>query len=135
MLTQKDVDDVSYRIIGAAIEVHKNVGPGFIESVYEKCFLKELELRGLSYRRQPILTYNYKGIDVNVRLRADLIVEDLVVVELKAVDILLPLFEAKLLTYMRLAKCPKGIILNFSCTNIFREGQKTFVNELYSALP
>ena len=135
MLTQRDVDDISYRVIGAAIEVHKTMGSGLLESVYHKCFLKELELRGLSFTSEIHVPLEYKGLKLEGKLRFDVLVEDLVVVELKATDVFLPVHFSQLRTYMRLMKAPKGVIINFSCTNIFKDGQKTIVNEYYSALP
>lgn len=77
----------------------------------------------------------YKGAPLDAELRLDVLVEDLILVELKAIDGLLPVHEAQVLTYMRLMNKPKGILINFNCTNIFKEGQKTFVNELYRGLP
>lgn len=124
-LTQKYLNDLTYQIIGCAIEVHKQLGPGLIESVYAKCFNRELSLKHLEY----------KGLSLDAELRLDVIVNDLIVVELKAIEGLLPVHEAQVLTYMKLLNKPKGILINFNCTNIFKEGQKTFVNEIYAALP
>ena len=124
-LTQKYLNDLTYQIIGCAIEVHKQLGPGLIESVYAKCFNRELSLKHLEC----------KGLSLDAELRLDVIVNDLIVVELKAIEGLLPVHEAQVLTYMKLLNKPKGILINFNCTNIFKEGQKTFVNEIYAALP
>jgi GxxExxY protein len=134
-VTQKYLDELTYRIIGCAIEVHKQLGPGLLESVYEKCFLRELQLKGLNYVSQRIVPLNYKGIQLDADLRFDVLVEDVVVTELKAIEGILPVHEAIVLTYMRMLEKPKGIIINFHCTNIFKEGQKTLVNEYYAALP
>ena len=134
-ITQKYLDELTYRIIGCAIEVHKQLGPGLLESVYEKCFIRELELKGLNYVSQRIVPVNYKGIQLDADLRFDVLVEDLIVTELKAMEGILPVHEAIVLTYMRMLEKPKGIIINFHCTNIFKEGQKTLVNEYYAALP
>lgn len=134
-ITQKTVDDISYNIIGAAIEVHKALGPGLLESVYHKCFLRELELRGMSYKSEVWVPLEYKGIEIEAKLRLDILVEELVVVELKAVESLLPVHTAQVMTYMKLLKSPKGVILNFCSPTIFRDGQKTVVNEYYAALP
>lgn len=134
MLTQKEVDELSYKIIGAAIEVHKTLGPGLLESVYHKCFLRELELSGLSFSKEIEVPLVYKGLNLDSKLRFDVLVEGLVVVELKSVDALLPVHYSQLKTYMKLLKVPKGIVINFNCTNIFKDGQKTVVNEYYSAL-
>ena len=134
-ITQKYLDELTYQIIGCAIEVHKQLGPGLLESVYEKCFIRELELKGLNYVSQRIVPLNYKGIQLDADLRFDVLVEDLIVTELKAMEGILPVHEAIVLTYMRMLEKPKGIIINFHCTNIFKEGQKTLVNEYYAALP
>jgi len=111
------------------------LGPGLLESVYQKCFIHELCLGNLQFVSQIITPINYKGKVLNADLRADLLVENLIMVELKSMDGILPVHEAQLLTYMKLLQKPKGILLNFNCTNIFKEGQKTFVNEYFSALP
>jgi len=133
--TKKYLDELTYKIIGCAIEVHKNIGPGLLESVYEKCFIHELNLRGFYFQSQQKVPLNYKDLYLDVDLRYDVLVENLIIVELKSIDGLLPVHDAVLLTYMSLLKKPKGIIINFNCTNIFKEGQKTLVNELYAALP
>lgn len=134
-VTQKYLDEITFRIIGCAIEVHKQLGPGLLESVYGKCFNRELAIRNIDFKTQLWVPVEYKGISLEADLRLDVLVSDLVIVELKAVEGLLPVHEAQVLTYMKLLKKPKGIIINFNCTNIFREGQKTLVNEYYAALP
>ncbi|MEJ7685014.1 MAG: GxxExxY protein [Segetibacter sp.] len=134
-VSKKGLDELSYKIIGCAIEVHKLLGPGLLESVYEKCFKRELSIQSLEYKSQILIPIDYKGMPLEAELRLDVLVEDLILVELKAIDVLLPVHEAQVLTYMTLMQKPKGILINFNCTNIFREGQKTFVNELYKALP
>lgn len=133
-ITQKYLDELTYKIIGCAIEVHKQLGPGLLESVYEKCFIHELTLRGLNFQAQQKVPVNYKGITLDAELRFDVLVEDLVITELKSNEGILPVHEAILLTYMKLLEKPKGVLINFNCTNIFKEGQKTFVNEFYAAL-
>ena len=135
MITQKYVDQLTYQVIGCAIEVHKYLGPGLIESVYERCFLHELTLMGLHWKAQRFVPINYKGLEADADLRYDVLVEDVLIVELKAVEAIAPIHEAKLLTYMRLLEKPKGVIINFNCVNIFKEGQKTVVNNFYWALP
>src|SRR5688500_14138524 len=128
-MTQKELDELTYEIIGCAIEVHKALGPGLIESVYEKCFVHELHLQRFTCETQKRVPLSYKGIDVNAELRYDVLVKDLVIVELKAIDGILPIHEAITLTYMKMLSKPKGIIINFNCVNIFKQGQKTLVNE------
>ena len=134
-ITKKYLDELTYRVIGCAIEVHKQLGPGLLESVYEKCFLKELNLRGISSTSQVCVPLNYKGLLLDAELRLDVLVEDILCVELKAQDGLLPIHDAVLLSYMQMLQKPKGILINFHCVNIFKEGQKTLVNNLFSLLP
>jgi GxxExxY protein len=133
-MTQKLLNELTYKIIGAAIEVHKNLGPGLLEKVYEKCLIKELIDLGLKVDFQKSIPINYKGIDIEAELRFDLMVNEAIIVEIKSVEAFLPLFDAQLLTYMKLFEKPKGILLNFNVVNIFKEGQKTFVNEIYKNL-
>jgi GxxExxY protein len=133
-LTQRIVNDLTYKVIGCAIEVHKILGPGLTERVYEKCFLKELSLQSLNVERQVNVPVYYKGFILQGVMRLDIIVESILIVELKAVEQFHPVHEAQLITYMKLMKKPKGILINFNCTNIFKYGQRTFVNELFSGL-
>ena len=135
MITRKYIDELSYATVGCAIEVHRQLGPGLLESVYEKCFTRELLLKGLNFRAQQKVFIYYKGLRLDAELRYDVLVEDLLVTELKSIDGILPVHEAILLTYMKSLEKPKGILINFNCTKIFKEGQKTMVNDLYAALP
>lgn len=134
-MTKKFLDDLTYKIIGAAIEVHKDLGPGLLESVYQKCLKQEFFLRELRYSLELLVPVQYKGVEMDTELRCDFLVEDSIVVELKAVDALAPVHEAQILTYMKLLQKPKGILINFNCANLFKEGQRTFVNELFRKLP
>ena len=106
-------EELTEKIIGAAIEVHKTIGPGLFESVYEECLCQEMSLRGLKFQRQMLVPVIYKGVEIDCKYRLDLLVEDLVVLELKTVDRVLPIHEAQLLTYMRLLSKPVGLIINF----------------------
>jgi len=135
MITQTYIDQLTYKIIGCAIEVHKELGPGLLKSIYEKYLIHELILNGFEVKNQMTIPLFYKGIDMDCNLRFDILVNDLVVVELKSVVMMHPIFEAVLLTYMKLLLKPKGILFNFNCKNLFHEGQKTFVNEFYAKLP
>jgi len=134
-MTQKYLNDLTYTIIGAAIEVHKELGPGLLESIYEKCLAHLLKEKGLQIITQQKVPLLFRGLYLDCDLRFDLMVENSIVVEIKAIDGLLPIHEAQLLTYLKLLEKPKGILLNFNCINIFKEGQKTMVTELYSSLP
>ena len=133
-MTKTDLKDLIYQVNGCAIEVHKHIGPGLLESVYHSCLKKELTIRGFNFETELTIPVNYKGLDVEAGLRCDLFVEKSLVVELKAVEKVLPIHEAQLLTYMKLLEIPIGLIINFNVTHIFKEGQKTYVNELYRYL-
>lgn len=111
-MTKSYLDDLTYRIVGAAIEVYKNVGAGLLESVYHRCLMEEFKQRGIQYRSELNVPIDYKGIDLDANLRCDFLVEEAIVVELKAVDLIAHVFEAHLLTYMKLLKKLKGILIN-----------------------
>lgn len=132
--TRKQIDELSYQIIGAAIEVHKHIGPGMLESVYQTCLGIELSERDLSFKQELEIPIVYKGNHIQGLFRCDFFVEELIVVELKAVSELLPIHEAQVINYMNLLKIPKGILLNFNVTNLFHHGQKTFVSKYYESL-
>ena len=133
-LTKSQIKDLTYQINGAAIEVHKSLGPGLLESIYHKCLIHELNIREISFTSELVVPINYKGLELETELRCDLFIENSVVVELKSVEKILPIHEAQLLTYMNLLESPFGILFNFNTTNIYHDGQKTFVNELYRIL-
>jgi GxxExxY protein len=135
MITKSFLNDLSYKIIGCAIEVHKQLGPGLLESIYLGCMKKELFLRDMNFISQLVVPINYKGLLIDADYRLDLLIENSIVVELKAMEGLLPVHEAQLLTYMKLLQKPKGVLINFNCTNIVKEGSKQMVNEFFSALP
>jgi GxxExxY protein len=135
MITKKDIDDLTYLIIGCAIEVHKELGSGLLESIYESCFIEELCRKELAYQAQLQVPIVYKGKNLDAGLRLDILVEDMMIVEIKSVEKILPVHQAQLLTYLKLLEKPKGILINFNCTNIFKEGHKTMVNEYYALLP
>ncbi|MFN9977841.1 MAG: GxxExxY protein [Phycisphaerae bacterium] len=111
-------DAITDKIIGAAIEVHRSLGPGLLETAYEACLAKELADRGVAFARQLELPVNYKGIRVECGYRIDLLVEDLIVVELKSVEKTQPIHEAQLLTYLRLMDKPVGLLLNFNVSKL-----------------
>lgn len=133
-MTKKEVTQLSYEVVGAAIKVHKELGPGLLEGVYEKCLKYQLEKEGYRVIQQVIVPVSYDNLELDTNLRLDLLLDDLIVVELKAVDYLLPVHEAQLLTYMKLLKKPQGLLINFFTDNISGT-MKPFVNEYFSALP
>ena len=134
-MTKKSLTELTYEIIGACIEVHKAMGPGLLESVYQKCLAYEFSIRNLEFDYEFIVPINYKGFEIDTALHCDFLVEDAIVLELKAVKEIAPVHVAQLLTYMKLLQKPKGILVNFNCANLFKEGQKTYVNDLYGDLP
>jgi GxxExxY protein len=107
------INDLTWKIIGAAIEVHKVLGPGLLESAYEECLCRELTLRGIRFKRQCPLPLEYKGVKIEKAYQLDLLVENAVVVEIKSVETLHPIFEAQTLTYMRLGNWKAGLLFNF----------------------
>ena len=108
------LNELSYRIIGAAIEVHRSLGPGLLESTYRECLCRELSLGGISFRRECGLPLEYKGIRLDCGYRMDLLVQDLVVVEIKAIEALSPVHDAQLLTYLRVGGWKVGLLINFN---------------------
>ncbi len=133
-LTKSYLKDLSYKINGAAIEVHKEIGPGLLENIYHRCMMRELEFRGIEFESEVKVPLYFKGVNLETELRCDLFVENCIVVELKSIKEFAPIHEAQILTYMGLLKVPKGILLNFNCVNLYNEGQKSFVNHHYSSL-
>jgi len=132
--TKTYLKDLIYHVNGAAIEVHRALGPGLLESVYHKCLKYELNIRGINYESEMIVPVIYKGLKLDAELRCDLFGENILPVELKAIEGILPIHEAQLMTYMQLLNAPEGLLINFNVTNIFKEGQRTYVNELYRVL-
>jgi GxxExxY protein len=135
MITQKYLDELTYEIVGSAIEVHKIMGRGLLESVYHQCLKEELTYRKINFLSEMKIPVIYKDKILETDFRCDLYIENSIVVELKSVFEIHPMFEAKLLNYMKLLKSPKGVLINFNCFNIFKEGQKTYVNEYFKILP
>ena len=133
--SKKYLDDLTYDIIGAAIEVHKHIGPGLLENVYHQCLAKEFDIREIGYSSEKLIEVKYKGIGIDTKLRYDFLVENAIIVELKSVSEFIPIFEAQLITYMKILDKPKGILINFNVNNIFDEGQKTIVSEMFWNLP
>ena len=125
--TECQENDISGKIIGAAIEVHKHLGPGLLESAYEECICCELGLRGIKFQRQVPLPLNYKGLKLDCGYRLDLLVEDKVVVELKTVEAIAPIHEAQMLTYLKLRDIRLGLIINFN-VRLLVEGRRRLVN-------
>jgi GxxExxY protein len=109
----KRADELSKKVIGAAIEVHSIKGPGLIESIYEKCLMRELHLRGINATSQEVVPIEYKGITFEEHLRLDIYVENCLILELKCVETVHPIHKAQLLSYMKLLNAPVGLLINF----------------------
>ena len=107
-------DRLTSRVIGAAIEVHRHKGPGLIESIYEKCLIRELELQGIPAINQQHVAVEYKGFVFEEPLRLDILVDNCLLLELKAVDKVMPIHKAQLLSYMKLLDVPLGLVINFN---------------------
>jgi GxxExxY protein len=118
--------EITQKIIGAAIEVHKTIGPGLLESAYEECLAHEMRIRGLNFQRQVPLPVAYKGVTLDCGYRLDFVVETVVVVELKAVESLQPIHEAQVLTYLKLGGWTVGLLINFNVP-VLRDGIKRVV--------
>lgn len=133
--TKKYIDDLTYKALGCCINVHRELGAGLLENVYHQCLIEEFKHQQISFSSELTIPVQYKNIEIDTKLRADFFIENCLVLELKSVSEIKPIFEAQLLTYMKLLKAPKGILVNFNCNNLMREGQKTYVNNLYRNLP
>lgn len=134
MITQKYINNIAYKIVGCAIEVHKNLGPGLLESVYESCLIDELITNGLKVESQVAVPIYYKNKKIKHDLKLDLLVENLIIVENKSVELMLPLFSAQLLTYLKLTGKPKGLLINFNCENITKQ-LVSLVTDEFAKLP
>ena len=124
-----EVNDVSGAIVNAAMKVHSSLGPGLLESAYEACLLHELRQLGLSVATQVSLPIAYDGVKIDVGYRVDLLVEDAVIVELNAVETLLPIHQAQLLSYLKLSGKRVGLLINFNVLHL-KNGIKRLVNQL-----
>lgn len=119
--------DISYEIIGCAYEVHRILGPGLLESVYQKALVQELKLKGFKVHSEVDIEINYKGVNVGSDLRLDIIVNDTIIIELKSVENILPVHKKQLLTYLRLTNLHVGLLINFN-TNLLKDGITRIVN-------
>lgn len=135
IISKTYLTDLTYQVNGAAIEVHKGLGAGLLESTYHECMKIELASRGIFFQTEMIVPVHYKGMEIDACLRCDLFIENILVVELKAVEKVMPIHEAQIITYMKLLSSPKGIIYNFNTVNLYNEGQKTYVNDYYRNIP
>ena len=129
-----DLNGVTHGIIAAAIEVHRGLGPGLLESAYQECVCYELSRMGLSFTREVHLPLSYKGLQLDCCYRIDLLVEDKILVELKSIEQVLPIHSAQLLTYLRASKKPIGLLINFNVL-VLKDGIKRIVNDFAERRP
>lgn len=134
MVSQSYINEIAYKVIGCAIEVHKELGPGLLECIYEECLIEELRNMGLSVKSQVRVPISYKGRQLKKKLKIDIIVEDVILVEDKAVETMIRLYEAQLLSYLKLSNITKGLLINFNCLNI-KDQLKSLVTKEFFKLP
>ena len=120
------INEITQVVIGSAIEVHRTLGPGLLESVYEQCLARELSLRRIPFHRQKTIPIEYKCLQLECGYRIDFLVADMVVVEIKAVGSLLPIHQAQLLTYMKLGAWKVGLLINFNVP-VLKQGIRRFI--------
>jgi GxxExxY protein len=134
MITQKFIEKLAYQIMGCAIEVHKHLGAGLLESVYHACLMHELGLQGFDAREQVAVPIIYKDVETRDPLRLDILVNDLIIVEVKSVSELLPIHFAQTISYLKLAKKPKALLINFNSVRL-TESSRPFVDRIFADLP
>ncbi|MBI3882955.1 MAG: GxxExxY protein [Sphingobacteriales bacterium] len=132
-MTQKYVNDIAYSIVGCAIEVHKHLGPGLLESVYHSCMLEELSRYDFNTQSEVWVPVIYKNKILESKLKLDILVNDLIIIELKAQENLIPLYKAQLLSYLKLTGKPKGLLINFHTENIVKDAV-SLVTDRFSML-
>jgi GxxExxY protein len=125
-------NELTERIIGSCIEIHRHLGPGLLESAYEECLCHEMSVAGISFERQKPLPVHYKNVKLDCGYRLDLVVEQKIIVELKAVENLMPIHEAQLLTYLKLSRLTLGLLINFNVA-MLKHGIKRIVNNFQSS--
>lgn len=135
MVTQKFINDLSYKIVGACIEVHKQAGPGLYEDVYHQCLEREFEILGLKYKSELEIPFSYKGKLIDCKLKCDFLIENLVVLEIKSVSEIHQIHKAQTMNYMNLLKVPRSILVNFNVINLYYEGYESFASKIFKTLP
>jgi GxxExxY protein len=125
-MSHKKFTDLSHQVIGSAIEVHRHLGPGLLESTYQQCLARELHLSGIPFKLEYPLPVDYKGIHLDCGYRIDVLIEDAIILELKSVTQLKPIHEAQLLTYMKLTHIKQGFLINFN-VEVLKNGLKSFI--------
>jgi GxxExxY protein len=133
-MTKRDLNSLGFEIVACAIKVHNELGPGLLESIYEQCLVYELKKHGLQTKSQQVIPLKYDGLNLETNLRLDILVNDLIVVELKAVDSISNVHMAQIISYMKLLEKPKGMIINFQTDKIV-DSTMHFANQLFWELP
>lgn len=131
MITQKYITDLTYKINGACIEVHKILGSGLAEIVYHRALEEEFRIRDIQFKSEFVIPVFYKDRNLECDFKCDFLVEDLIVLEIKAVTQIMDIHKSQVLNYMNLLKVPKGILINFNVKNIYHFGQETFINKYF----
>jgi GxxExxY protein len=122
----KEFSELSHRVIGCAIEVHRHLGPGLLESTYRQCLAHELHLNGIPFHTEYPLPVNYKGVDLDCGYRLDMLIENKIILELKSVDTFTNIHEAQLMSYLKLSKLKQGYLINFNVIRL-KDGLKSIV--------
>lgn len=135
MITQKIINDLSYKIVGACIEVHKQAGPGLYEDIYHQCLKREFDILGLKYKSEFEIPFSYKEKIIDCKLKCDFLIEDLVVLELKSVSEIHLIHKAQTMNYMNLLQVPRSILVNFNVINLYHEGYESFASKIFKTLP
>ncbi len=133
-MTKTQITQLSYDVIGCAIKVHRELGPGLLESVYEMCLAYELKEKGFLVNQQLSTKINYGKIEIETPLKVDLLVNETIIIEIKTVESILPVHQAQLMTYMKILKKPQGLLINFYTDNITKS-MIPLVNEYFTKLP
>lgn len=133
-MTKEEITQLSYDIVGCAIKVHKELGPGLLESVYETCLAYELREKGFLVNQQISTKINYGKIEIETPLKVDLLVNDTIIIEIKTAEKILPVHQAQLMTYMKILKKPQGLLINFYTDNITKS-MIPLINEYFAKLP
>ncbi|SIT25025.1 GxxExxY protein [Chryseobacterium gambrini] len=133
-LTKKYINELTYKIIGTCIEVHKIVGPGLYEEIYHKCLEREFDLLGIKYKSELEIPLIYKDLKIDCKVKCDFLIENTIVLEIKSVTEFHNIHRAQTMNYMNLLKVSKSILVNFNVYNLYHEGTETFVNKDFENL-
>lgn len=133
-ITKKYINELTYKIVGACIEVHKIVGPGLYEEVYHQCLEREFNLLGIKYKSELEIPLIYKELSIDCKVKCDFLIENVIVLELKSVSEINPIHKAQTMNYMNLLRVPKSILVNFNVYNLYHEGTETFVSKDFEKL-